>query len=58
MVEKRLSCPRRRRRTPAQFCWLDHRLVRERRLFNQVLRDRRTDLHAESLGAAIRRAWY
>ena len=32
MVEKRLLCPHRRRRTPAQFSWLDHRLVRERRL--------------------------
>ena len=32
MVEKRLLCPQRRRRTPAQFSWLDHRLVRERRL--------------------------
>ena len=32
MVEKRLLCPNRRRRTPAQFSWLDHRLVRERRL--------------------------
>ena len=26
--------------------------------FNQVLRDRRTDLYAENLGAAIRRGWY
>ena len=32
MVEKRLLCPQRRRRTPAQLSWLDHRLVRERRL--------------------------
>ena len=32
MVEKRLLCPQRRRRTPTQFSWLDHRLVRERRL--------------------------
>ena len=32
MVQKRLLCPRRRRRTPEQFSWLDHRLVRERRL--------------------------
>ena len=32
MVEKRLLCPHRRRRTPGQFSWLDHRLVRERRL--------------------------
>ena len=32
MVEKRLLCPNRRRRTPAQFSWLDHRLMRERRL--------------------------
>ena len=32
MVEKRLLSPHRRRRTPAQFSWLDHRLVRERRL--------------------------
>ena len=32
MVEKRLLCPQRQRRTPAQFSWLDHRLVRERRL--------------------------
>lgn len=32
MVEKRLLCPQRRRRIPAQFSWLDHRLVRERRL--------------------------
>ena len=32
MVEKRLLCPNRRRRTPAQLSWLDHRLVRERRL--------------------------
>ena len=32
MVEKRLLCPQRRRRTPAQFSRLDHRLVRERRL--------------------------
>ena len=32
MVEKRLLCPNRRRRTPEQFSWLDHRLVRERRL--------------------------
>ena len=32
MVEKRLLCPHRRRRTPRQFSWLDHRLVRERRL--------------------------
>ena len=27
---KRLLCPNRRRRTPAQFSWLDHRLMRER----------------------------
>ena len=32
MVEKRLLCSHRLRRTPAQFSWLDHRLVRERRL--------------------------
>ena len=32
MVEKRLLCPQRTRRTPRQFSWLDHRLVRERRL--------------------------
>ena len=32
MVEKQLLCPHRRRRTPKQFSWLDHRLVRERRL--------------------------
>ena len=32
MVKKRLLCPNRRRRTPAQFSWLDHRLVREHRL--------------------------
>ena len=29
MVEKRLLCPNRRRRTPAQFSWLDHPLVRD-----------------------------
>ena len=27
-----MLCPQRRRRTPTQFSWLDHRLVRERRL--------------------------
>ena len=32
MVHKRLLCPQRRRRTPEQFSWVDHRLVRERRL--------------------------
>ena len=26
--------------------------------FNQVLRDRRTDLYAENLGASIERGWY
>ena len=32
MVQKRVLCPQRRRRTPEQFSWVDHRLVRERRL--------------------------
>ena len=32
MVNKKLLCPQRRRRTPEQFSWVDHRLVRERRL--------------------------
>ena len=32
MVHKRLLRPQRRRRTPKQFSWVDHRLVRERRL--------------------------
>ena len=32
MVHKRLLCPQRLRRTPEQFSWVDHRLVRERRL--------------------------
>ena len=32
MVHKRLLHPQRRRRTPEQFSWVDHRLVRERRL--------------------------
>lgn len=32
MVHKRLLHPQRQRRTPEQFSWVDHRLVRERRL--------------------------
>ena len=32
MVRKRLVYPQRQRRTPEQFSWVDHRLVRERRL--------------------------
>ena len=30
MVEKHLICPRRLRKIPKHFSWLDHRLVRER----------------------------
>lgn len=29
-MEKRLICPRSLRKTPKQFSWLDHRLVRDR----------------------------
>ena len=32
MMHKRLLYPQRQRRTPEQFSWVDHRLVRERRL--------------------------
>ena len=32
MTIKRLLCPRRRRRIPAQFSWVDHRLVRDRHI--------------------------
>ncbi len=32
MIVKRLLRPERRRQVPPQFSWLDHRLVRERRL--------------------------
>ena len=32
MVTKRLLRPERRRRLPAHFSWIDHRLVRERHL--------------------------
>lgn len=32
MVHKRLLLPDRRRQVPAQFSWVDHRLVRERYL--------------------------
>ncbi|VEN74122.1 conserved hypothetical protein [Candidatus Desulfarcum epimagneticum] len=30
MISKHLICPNRVRRTPGQFSWVDHRLVRER----------------------------
>ncbi len=29
MVQKHLICPQRTRKTPKQFSWLDHRLVRD-----------------------------
>lgn len=32
MVVKRILCPDRLRRVPRQFSWVDHRLVRERRI--------------------------
>jgi len=32
MIEKRLLRPERRRRIPESFSWLDHRLIRDRRL--------------------------
>ena len=31
-VVKRVLCPQRLRRVPEQFSWLDHRLVRDRRM--------------------------
>jgi hypothetical protein len=35
-VIKRVLCPQRLRRVPEQFSWIDHRLVRDRPLY-QVL---------------------
>ena len=32
MVKKRLICPQRLRRLPAQFSWIDQRLVRDRHI--------------------------
>jgi len=32
MRDKRIVCPQRLRRIPAQFSWVDHRLVRERHI--------------------------
>ena len=32
MIVKRLLCPERARRIPAQFSWVDHRLVRDRHI--------------------------
>lgn len=32
MVQKRLICPRRLRRVPEQFSWIDQRLVRDRHI--------------------------
>lgn len=32
MVTKRILCPERLRRVPKQFSWLDHRLVRDKRI--------------------------
>jgi hypothetical protein len=39
---KRLICPERVRKVPAQFSWVDHRLVRERHI-------ERCDAHAAAL---------
>jgi hypothetical protein len=39
---KRLICPERVRKVPAQFSWVDHRLVRERHI-------ERCDVHAAAL---------
>ncbi len=36
----------------------DARRLRNWNAFNQVLRDRRTDVYGEMLGAEIRRGWY
>ena len=42
MAIKRLICPERVRKVPAQFSWIDHRLVRERHI-------ERCDVHAAAL---------
>lgn len=42
MAIKRLICPERVRKVPAQFSWVDHRLVRERHI-------ERCDVHAAAL---------
>jgi hypothetical protein len=42
MAIKRLICPERVRKVPAQFSWIDHRLVRERHI-------ERCDAHAAAL---------
>jgi hypothetical protein len=42
MAIKRLICPERVRKVPAQFSWVDHRLVRERHI-------ERCDAHAAAL---------
>ena len=42
MAIKRLICPERVRKVPAQFSWVDHRLVRERHI-------ERGDAHAAAL---------
>lgn len=42
MAIKRLICPERVRKVPAQFSWVDHRLVRERPI-------ERCDVHAAAL---------
>lgn len=42
MASKRVICPERVRKVPAQFSWIDHRLVRDRHI-------ERCDVHAAAL---------